>query len=347
MISKKIIQLSFLTIASIGLLSMLFFVIKPYLGVIFLSSVFAISFYPVYQKFLNSFNNKNLAALSSTLVILIFVIVPVFVLSFLLLKETSDIYNSIAFSSDSSFVYQISNFIDNITKSLFKYDFSANLNIENYLRESLSWISKNFGTLSFEVFDGILKFVLMIISTYYLFLYGEKIKNTLKKWSPLPDGYDEEFIKTLTISIEAVFKGRIIVSIVQGFFIGLGFVIFDIGSPVLWGFVGAITSLIPILGTAIVTIPAIAFLFITGDYPNAIGLVLWSALIVGFLDNVISIIFMKDKIKVHPMIILFSILGGVELFGAIGFLVGPVIVSAFFALMQIYPFIISYNKVDN
>jgi predicted PurR-regulated permease PerM len=137
-----------------------------------------------------------------------------------------------------------------------------------------------------------------------------------------------------------------LVSIVQGIFIGIGFAIFGIGSPVLWGLVGGIASLIPVLGTSIIIVPAVAYLFLTNNIIAGLGLLVWGAIIAGLTDNFISAVFFKDKIRAHPLIVLFSILGGVEVFGAIGLLVGPVVVGIFMALFQIYPFIISYKKSD-
>ena len=117
--------------------------------------------------------------------------------------------------------------------------------------------------------------------------------------------------------------------------------IFGVGSPVLWGFVGGIASLVPVLGTSMVTVPAIAYLFLSNHIGAGIGLLIWATLAVGLVDNFMSVILLRNKIKVHPLVVLFSILVGVEVLGVIGFLVGPVVVSAFIALMKVYPFIMS------
>ena len=210
----------------------------------------------------------------------------------------------------------------------------------------LNWVIGHFDSIFSVVFGGILNFILMLISLFYLFIFGDKIKKGLMTWSPLPDKHDEEFIQTLKSSIDAVLRGRILVSVIQGVLVGIGFVIFGVGSPVLWGFVGGVASLIPILGTSVVIAPAVIYLFLSHSVGAGLGLLIWGAVVVGLVDNIIPIIFMKDKMGVHPMIVLFSMLGGVEIFGAIGFLVGPVVVSAFVALMKIYPFIMSYKKQE-
>jgi len=346
--SQKTIQLTFFVLLSIVLLVLLFFILKPFFGLIFISGVFAVSFYPLYKKLIGKFKGrKGLAAFCTTFVILIFVIIPIAITSTLLLKETADLYNSIALGDGSqNLIHQANSLFAKLSSSLPPGGMiDVEVNFEQYTRNILNWIIGNFGSISAAVFGGILDFILLLISLYYLFIFGEKIKKSLVVWSPLPDSYDEEFVQTLRSSIDAVLRGRILVSVAQGVFIGIGFVIFGIGSPVLWGFVGGIASLVPVIGTSVVTVPAIAYLFLTNHIGAGIGLLVWAALAVGLVDNFLSVIFLKNKIKIHPLVVFFSILGGVEAMGLIGFLVGPVVVGAFIALMKIYPFIMS-NKIN-
>jgi predicted PurR-regulated permease PerM len=342
--SKKAIQLSFFAVFTAGLSVLLFFILKPYLGVMFMASVFVVTFYPLFKKLVDKFNGrKKLAAFATTFLILIFIIIPIIAMSTFLLKEAVDLYNSIAFGGSQGFISQADVFMEKLSSLFPPGVIDSEINLELYARDVLNWIIGHFDSIFVAVFGGVLNFMLMLISLYYLFIFGDQIKKGLVLWSPLPDDYDEEFVKTLRLSIDAVLRGRILVSVVQGVFIGIGFAIFGVGSPVLWGFVGGIASLVPILGTSVVTVPAIVYLFLSGNFGAGLGLLVWGALIVGLIDNFISVIFLKNKIEVHPLIILFSIFGGIEFFGAIGFLVGPVAVSAFFALIKIYPLIMSYK----
>lgn len=344
--SSKKIQLVFFAVFVAGLSALLFFIMKSYFGVIFIAGVFSVSFYPVYRKLIEKFNGrKNLAALATTFLILIFVVIPILILSVFLIKETTSLYNSLALGGGSqNLIFQANILVEKISDFFPSGVVDSQINLELYTRNVLNWVMGNFSSISAAIFDGLLKFILMIISLYYFFVFGDKIKKGIMVWSPLPDNYDEEFIQTLRSAIDAVLRGRILVSVAQGAFIGVGFAIFGIGSPVLWGFVGGIVSLVPILGTSVITIPAVAYLFLSHHIGAGIGLLIWGALLVGLVDNFISVSFLKNKIKVHPLVVLFSILGGVEFFGVIGFLVGPVVVSAFIALMKIYPFIISYKS---
>lgn len=346
--SHRTIQLSFFGGAAILLFVLLFFIFKPYIGVIFLSAVLSVTFYPMFESLRTRFGGRPaLAALVTVLAIVLFIVVPLSILSASLLMEALDLYNKLAFGGGSVQIISIANeFISKIDSLLPSTQFSQGVSVDEYIRSSLNWIIGHTDSFLALIFGGLFKFVLMLLSSFYLLLNGNKIKQILIKWSPLPDKYDEEFVDTLRSSVDAVLRGRILVSVAQGLILGLGFALFGVGNPVLWGFVGAIASLIPIVGTSIVTIPAIAYLLFVGHIGSAIGLLIWSALCVGFVDNVLSFIFFRGRINVHPLIILFSILGGVEFFGVIGFLVGPVVVSAFVALTKIYPFIVPTQRSE-
>lgn len=340
--SKRAIQISFFSIVCLFLLVLLYLIFKPFWGVIFLSAVLSISFYPFFEYLKRKWGGRSgLASIGTVLAIVIFIVVPIVFLSTSLLKEAVDLYNHLAFDGASVQFVSLAN--DTISKVEASIPFAGSIGevkVEDQARAVLGWIIGHSDSLFILVFGSIFKFVLMLLSIFYLLIHGESIKKILISWSPLPDKHDEEFIDTLKGAVDAVLRGRLLVSIGQGFMIGLGFAIFGVGNPVLWGFVGAVVSLVPIVGTAIISIPAIAFLLLTGHTGAAIGLIIWSAVVVGFVDNALSFFFFRGRIQVHPLIVLFSILGGVELFGVIGFLVGPVLVSAFVALAKIYPFII-------
>lgn len=345
--SPKTIQLSFFIGLTLVLLVLSFFVFKPYLGIIFLSSVLAVVFYPLYEKFLVwTKGGKSLASALTLVVITFAIVIPAIFLAASIFKEAVGLYNSLAFGGGAE---QVLNYFDNVTSKIgqtFLNDPSLSVNTENYFKNILEWIIGHFDSVFAVVFNSLLGFVLMLISVYYMLKSGAYLKENIKIWSPLPDRYDNEMLMALHASVDAVIKGRFLVSLAQGFFISLGFLIFGVGNPVLWGFVGGIASLIPTLGTAIVTVPASIYLISTGSLGAGIGLLVWGAFAVGLIDNVLSVVLLKKKIKINPLIILFSILGGVEFFGPVGFIAGPVLVSAALAMLKIYPFIMSFKGSD-
>jgi len=255
--SQKTIQLSFFIGLTLCLLVLLFFVFKPYLGVIFLSSVLAVVFYPFYQKLLSKFNgSQSLASLAAVLTIFIGILIPAILLSISLLREAIGLYNSLALGGADKLILQLNAVLSRFGSLSSDGALSPYLAIDTYARDLLGWIIGHFDSVFSVVFGSMFNFILMLLSLYYFFIFGEKIKKSFVFWSPLPDAYDENIISVLHSSVDAVMRGRLLVSVAQGLFLGVGFYIFGVGNPVLWGFIGGFASLIPIVGTSLITIPA-------------------------------------------------------------------------------------------
>ena len=176
---------------------------------------------------------------------------------------------------------------------------------------------------------------------FFFYRDGAKLHDFAVKWSPLADRYDESIIAKLETAISVVVNGALFVSAIQGLTIGIGFVLFGLPNPVLWGAVSVIAALIPVVGTAIITVPAGLYLFFHGDTVSGIGMLVWGGLLVGAVDNLIRPLFIKRGVDIHPFVILLSVLGGLAYFGPIGFLAGPISIAFFYALLDIYPAIVS------
>ena len=138
------------------------------------------------------------------------------------------------------------------------------------------------------------------------------------------------------MSTVSVIKGSIFVALIQGVLTGLGFTIFGVSSPVLWAGVATITALIPGVGTSLVIIPAVLYLFTTSTTINAVGLLLWGVVAVGLVDNTLGPKLVAKGAKIHPFLILLSALGGIGFYGVIGFILGPITIAFLFALFDIY-----------
>ena len=131
------------------------------------------------------------------------------------------------------------------------------------------------------------------------------------------------------------------------FMLVLGLAIFAVPSPALWGMVAVVASLIPAIGAGVIILPAAIYLFIASGPIFGLGILLWGALIVGLIDNLLRPKLIERGIHIHPLLILFSVLGGIGFFGVTGFLLGPLILSLLFALLDIYPILIEKHKLDN
>ena len=156
------------------------------------------------------------------------------------------------------------------------------------------------------------------------------------KLSPLSSEADEKIMAKLTQTINGVVKGYLLIAFIQGTLMGIGLAIFHIPNPAIWAVVAGIASIIPPLGTAVVSVPAILFLFLTGNVGMAIGLLVWAVFVVGAGDNLLNPYIVGHKINIPPFLILFSVLGGIALLGPVGILIGPLTVALLYTLTDIY-----------
>ena len=165
---------------------------------------------------------------------------------------------------------------------------------------------------------------------------GTAWKKIIIKLSTHGNSEDEKIINRLVLAVNAVIKGYILIGIIQGILLGLGFWIFGVPHGALWGTVAAVASLIPTVGTALISVPAIIFLFLGDHTGAAIGLLAWAVVVVGLIDNFLSPLIVGTRINVSPILILFSVLGGISFLGPVGVLIGPLSVSLLYTLISIY-----------
>ncbi|MFA4844760.1 MAG: AI-2E family transporter, partial [Candidatus Margulisiibacteriota bacterium] len=157
---------------------------------------------------------------------------------------------------------------------------------------------------------------------------------------PLAEGRYRQILNRFDDLSRGMIMGQIVVGIIQGILAWLGFFLLGVPNPVLWGFLTAIISIIPLLGAAIVWVPIVAYLAIvgttTGEYWRAVTLLLYGTFVISLIDNFLKPKIVGDNAKIHPLIILFGILGGIQLFGIAGILIGPLILTIFDLVIEIY-----------
>ncbi len=215
------------------------------------------------------------------------------------------------------------------------YDFS-DLNVTVYIQNFLEWSFANLDTIFSSVTKLAFQIFIMLFALFYLLRDGSKLKKALISLSPLLDTYDEKIILKVKQAIRSVVAGSLMVSVIQGIMTGVGFLIFGVPNPALWGSFAVVAALIPAFGTSLVLGPGIIYLFLESTQLHAFGLLAWGALAVGLIDNYLSPILMNRGIQIHPFIILLSVMGGLAFFGPIGFIAGPLIVALLAALFEIY-----------
>lgn len=331
--TPKKLQLPYFLALLFGVLLLAFFIFRPFIATLAVAGMFAVIIHPFHERFTKMLKGHvGIAALLSVVFAAIVILVPLTVLGATVFMETRDLYVSLTSNGGNYF----SLFDTVITQPIRAFIPEFNPDISSYLQQALGWIVGNLGTLFSGTIQTVLHLFLGFIALYYFLKDGPRFTKALVELSPLTDSYDKEIIHRLTLAVNSVVKGSLLIALLQGTLSGFGFWLFGVPSPALWGTMAAIGALIPGVGTTIVLIPAVLYLYFTGDTLSAIGLLVWGATAVGLIDNLLGPQLMGKGANIHPLFVLFSVLGGIALFGPLGFFLGPLVLSLLYALVDIY-----------
>ncbi len=338
--------LYFFIVVFLLILYLFFDLFSPFIFDFLWATILVVILYPLYERLLKiTGDRKTISSLLMCFFIVIIIIVPFVIIIITLTKESVELYSTIntklstlTFPTIKRFLSsEIVEKINKLTSPFFKMtpeSFEKGVvgvlkNMSAFLVSLTKTIFKGFAT-------SFMHFFFFLIATYYFFKYGDSLLKEVLKLSPLAYDREEKIIKKFKEVAQATVIGNISTALIQGILGGIGFVIVGISSPVLWGTVMAFMSLVPILGTFIVWIPATIYLLIVGSYGKAIFLLIWGSTVVGLSDNFIKPLIIQGKTNLHSIIIFFSILGGIKLFGFSGIVLGPIITSLTFVFFEIY-----------
>ncbi|MGB9612646.1 MAG: AI-2E family transporter [Candidatus Margulisiibacteriota bacterium] len=332
----EVYRRSVIIFVTVVILILSFLIIRPFLVAILSAGVLAYIFYPLYLWFLKHIPkylpNKNVASLITCGIILLLVLVP---LSFALTVLSYEIRNGYLFLQD---FIQSSRPFANLPPILKPWvDLSqlkeASGNIMLQIFEFLQGVVKGIPNIALQIF-------ITIFSTYYFLKHGKDLYRFFADLVPLSEQRYRQILSRVDDLCRGMIFGQIIVGFIQGFLAWLGFVLLAVPNPVLFGFLTAIISIIPLLGAVLVWLPIVVYLFfqgwLTGVYWKGIALLLYGTLVISTVDNILKPKIVGEHAKIHPLIILFGMLGGISLFGIPGILIGPLILAIFDVVIEIY-----------
>lgn len=193
------------------------------------------------------------------------------------------------------------------------------------------------GVLVSATTSALLTTLIALFTMYYVMLEGARLSSRLERLLPLDPRHTRALVAEFREVARAAFVGTIVTGIVQGLLAGLGFVMAGVPQPVTWGVVTVLCSFVPVFGTALVWVPVAAWLLATGRPGATAFVVAWSlGVVMALSDYVIRPRLVGRKGEGHPLLTLIGILGGIEVFGLVGLILGPVIMSLFVAILRIY-----------
>lgn len=287
------------------------------------------------------YQNKTIAAFTTTIVVLVAIVLPLVLLSSLVVGQVVDFYQGFNLSQGTTSIDVFQAKIQQLAPGL-------DIDIRAQIKTIAEWFAGNLGAIFAGTVSTLFTFLIAIIGSFYFFRDGQELLQLLIKASPLPDHEDRIIFARMGSAVRAVATGTLFLALIQGTLVSIGFTVVGLQHAILWGSLASVGALMPGIGTSIVTGPAVIYLFATGNTVPAIGLLTWSVLIVGLVDNFVGPYLISRKNNMHPFIILISVLGGISLFGPIGFIIGPVIVTLFLVLLEIYnQYIVQERRVTD
>lgn len=334
---RHTLQTSFFLVLLLGMFVLSFLIFLPYLGALVLAAVFAVIFYPLYKQILRLVRDReNIAAFLTTLCILVIVVLPFAFFGFQLFREARQVYLQVA---DPSTIFS-NRLIELVQARVHTVAPNISVNVDDYLQQSLEWLLQHTGSIFASTAKVVLNIFLSLLTLFYLLRDGRKLTQRIVDLSPLSDLYDQQIVGRLHVAVNSVIKGSLMIAVTQGMITGIGLAIFGVPNAVLWGSVTVLAALIPNVGTAAVLTPAIIYLFATDHLAAGIGLLIWGIVAVGLIDDFLGPRLINRGIRLHPMIILLAVIGGLHFFGPIGYVLGPLVISFLFALLDIYPLLV-------
>jgi predicted PurR-regulated permease PerM len=316
-------KLNFLNVSLITILLLCAVVIAPFWKPILWGIVLAIIFTPlkVYmQRFIKS-------ELLSSLTVLVFMIVLILLPFVFLITISSSQINSILDFTRKA-ILEYANFNLPFFGSIKQYTANFNAQIIDFLtKNALSVFSYTYKTITDLVFALLVAFYLIKDKDRFL-VYIASFINDKQTFEKLKD--------TIRLSLKATLIGGVIIALIQGFLCALGFFIVGIGGFFIWTALGAIISFVPVVGTSLLWAPASIYFLLTGSYLKGIFLLVWGGIFVGSVDNYVRPLLIGSYMSIHPLLLFFSIMGGIVFFGLIGIFVGPIIISLADAVLSVY-----------
>jgi predicted PurR-regulated permease PerM len=330
----------------LAILYFLYAILEPFLTILIWAAVLTVVFYPLFGRLAGwCRGRRGLASILTCLLVLLMIVIPVVYLTAAVARQSLALYHQAQTSLDASGRDRLAELEQRPAVRWALEQVRRRFGIEEpHLREGLD---QTFRAVSrFLVARGpslirgagefVFSFLLMFISMFFFFRDGPTVLGLVRELNPLPEAYERELLgKFRDVSYAAVF-GSILTALVQGFAGSLLFLGLGIPSPLFWGSLVAFVSLIPIVGAFLVWLPWSAYLLLSGDPARAAAMLGIGGLVVSSIDNVLKPMIIRGRTDMHPLLVFLSVLGGMQAFGFIGILLGPLVIALFLSFLDFY-----------
>lgn len=334
---RRRLNVMVLLILSAGSAILLGRMLWPFITAIITAVVIAVLAFPAHRRIDRLVRNQTLAALVSTSLLFVLVVIPIVALSLALFNSLQANGNALSDQIEAFLALggRAQDWLDRARQWLGSPGGDVADAARSQIQELTGFLAgRTVGILS-GLGGGMIQAGVALFTLFYLLLDGPDLLKQTERIIPLEDELTEALMKRSREIIQATMLGNVVVGIVQGILGGLAFWALDIPGAVLWGSVMGVLGLVPVVGPPLVWVPAAAILALQGDLVRAAILVGAGALILGTVDNLLRATVVGDRAQLHTLVVLFSALGGILLFGVTGIFLGPVLFVIAISILEV------------
>lgn len=315
-------------------------ILAPFIDVLMWAVVLVIVFYPVHLRILAKTRKPNLAAVLSCLLVIVAILLPLALVTIAIVRDATDVAQALQQRRGELLNPDPNSLIGRSVQWAGKYVNVDRVASQEYLAERLQGVSGAVARRTLNVVGGavgaIVQIFFVIFTMFYLFRDGDELRLGVRRLLPLERWQAHDvFVRTKEV-IQASIYGSLVIAAIQGVLGGLAFWILGVPSALLWGAVMILLCMIPMAGAFLVWVPAAIYLLATGHWIKALILTIWGAVVIGSIDNVLRPKLVGGRTRMHELIVFFSVLGGIQVFGVLGIVAGPAVAALAMALFEVW-----------
>ena len=340
--NNKTLSRYFFIALLIGTTVIFFRMMQVFFVPVLLDAVFVTLFYPMYEALVRLFRGRRtLASFACCFILLLGLIVPLYVVADLVAREAIDFYKN----SQARLGEILQQGAAGPLARLQSLSVVRDLHLERIdwqsaLRNATSSAGGFVASLINKTSRGTIQVVVLLFTTlftmFYFFRDGRDLLRRVRALIPLDREYKNAIAARFSSVARATVKGTLLIALVQGTLSGLTLWIFGVGSPFLWGLVATVMAVVPLVGAWVVLYPAAFIQMATGHVWQGVGILLVTVIVIVNVDNVMRPRLVGQEAGMHDLMVFFSTLGGIAMFGPMGFIIGPMIAALFLSVLDIY-----------
>jgi predicted PurR-regulated permease PerM len=319
----------------------LFYIFRPYIWVFLAALTVYVGIVPVYDWLQERIKNQGITITLLTLMVFLLIMVPGTLIIIFLGDQTYHVYVFVLDQIENGALQKLQQ-NEILLKALAAMNISINdltVRIGELVQETVGDIFANITSLLAYPLAFVVNIFFMVLMLALLMKEGPQLEEKFYRVLPFPVDIERRIVKRLKDVIKILLAGNLLIMTLQGTFLGIGLYIAGFSTPLLWAIIGSIFSLIPVIGTSFVWIPAAVFLIIQGSFGWAFFIVLWGLGWYLFFENIVKPWAFGEKLNFHPMLFFFLLLGSIQAFGLPGVIIGPILLTFFFSLWEVYSII--------